>query len=62
MGLGNESFFPHLGHLTKMPAMPIYGKKPLKSSPESKGHWPWSLVCSIRALGPIKFGKIITFD
>ena len=27
-------FTNELGHMTKMAAMPIYGKNPLKSSPE----------------------------
>ena len=27
---GMEVYSPHLGHMTKMAAMPIYGKKPLK--------------------------------
>ena len=36
------------GHMTKMAAMPIYGKNLQKSSPpESKGQWPWNLVCII---------------
>ena len=45
-----------LGHMTKMAAMPIYGKKKLqKSSPEPKGQRPCGLVCSIGDwdLGPI---------
>ena len=34
--------------MTKMAAMPIYGKKLKKSSsPEPKGRWPWNLVGSI---------------
>ena len=37
-----------LGHMTKMATMSIYGKILKKSSPlESKGQWPWKLVCSI---------------
>ena len=49
---------PHLGHMTKMAAMPIYGKNPLKSSsPEPKGQWPCGLVCSIGDIGPMKFEK-----
>ena len=46
---------PKFGHMTKMAAMPIYGKNPLKSSPEPEGQWPWDLVCSIRDVGPTKF-------
>ena len=37
-----------LFHLTKLAAMPIYGKNLKKSSSlEPKGRWPWKLVCSI---------------
>ena len=37
-----------LGHMTKLAAMPIYGKNLKKSSSlEPKGQWPWKLVCSI---------------
>ena len=62
MDRGTEVYSPHLGYMTKMAAMPIYGKNPLKSSsPESKGQWPWGLACSIGDMGPIKFEKIITF-
>ena len=39
--------------MTKMAAMPIYGKNP--SSPEPEGLWPWDLVCSIGDVGPTKF-------
>ena len=36
------------GHMTKMAAMPIYGKNLKKSSPpEPLDRWPWNLVCSI---------------
>ena len=34
------------GLMTKMAAMPIYGKT-LKKSSFPKGRWPWNLVCSI---------------
>ena len=27
---GEEAYLMHLGHMTQMAAMPIYGKKPLK--------------------------------
>ena len=37
-----------LGHMTKMAAMPIYGKSLKKSSsPEPIDQWPWNLLCSI---------------
>ena len=35
------------GHMTKMAAMPIYGKNLKKSSPEPVGRFPRNLVCSI---------------
>ena len=35
------------GHMTKMAAMPIYGKNLKKSSPELAGCFPRNLVCSI---------------
>ena len=36
------------GHMTKMAAMPIYGKNLKKSSSlEPKDWWPWKLVCII---------------
>ena len=35
------------GHMTKMAAMPIYGKNLKKSSPEPAGRFPRNLVCSI---------------
>ena len=48
----------HLGHMTKMAAMPIYDKNLQKSSSmEPKGQWPWALVCSIGVLGPSKLFK-----
>ena len=46
--------------MTKMAAMPIYGKKTLKStSLEPEVGWPWDLVCSIRDVGPTKFVQIM---
>ena len=42
-----KSYTIELGHMTKMAAMPIYGKNLKKSSPESIDQWPWNLVCSI---------------
>ena len=35
------------GHMTKMAAMPIYGKNLKKSSPEPAGRFPRNLVCNI---------------
>ena len=38
------------GHMTKMAAMPIYGKNFKKSSPEPKGRWPWNVVTQHQVL------------
>ena len=44
----------HLGHMTKVTAMPIYGKNSSKSSsPEPIGQLLCGLVCSIGDSGPI---------
>ena len=41
-------YINELGHMTKMAAMPIYGKNLKKySSPEPIDGWPSNLVCSI---------------
>ena len=41
-------YINELGHMTKMVAMPIYGKNLQTSSPpEPMERWPWNLVCSI---------------
>ena len=51
------------GHMTKMAAMLIYGKKLKKSSsPEPKGQWPWNLVCSIGCLSTTKFVQMMTLS
>ena len=34
---GTKVYSNSPGHMTKMAAMPIYGKTPLKSSPEPEG-------------------------
>ena len=57
MGRENGICLSHLGHMTKMVTMPIYGKIFKKSSPEPKDQWPWTLVYSIGDMGPIKFEK-----
>ena len=47
--------------MTKMAAMPIYGKNLKKSSsPEPKGQWPWNLVYSIGCLSTTKFVQMMT--
>ena len=51
---GNENLiYQHdTGHMTKMAAMPIYGKTLQKSSAEPVYRFPRNLVCSIRGLSP----------
>ena len=50
-----------LGNMTKMAAMPIYGKNvKMSSSPEPKGRWPWNMVCSIGCSSTIKFIQMMT--
>ena len=49
------------GHMTKMAAIPIYGKNLKKSSsPEPKGRWPWNLVCIIGCSSTTKFAQMMT--
>ena len=49
------------GHMTKMAAMPIYGKNLKKfSSPEPKGRWAWNLLCSIGCRSTTKFVQMMT--
>ena len=49
------------GHMTKMAAMPIYGKNLKKSSSlEPEGPWPWILVCIIGGLSTTKFAQMMT--
>ena len=43
----------YFGHMTKMAAMPIYGKNPLE------GLWYWDLVCSIGDVGSTKFVQMM---
>ena len=50
-----------LGVMTKMAAMPIYGKNLKKcSSSEPINQWPWNLVCSIVYEGTTKVVQIMT--
>ena len=50
-----------LGHMTKMAAMPIYGKNLKKSScPGPKGWWPWNLVFSIGCMSYTNFVQMMT--
>ena len=63
MGWGKNICSHGPGHMTKMAAMPIYGKNLKKSSsPEPKGWWPWNLVCSIGCSSTTKFVQIMTLD
>ena len=49
------------GHMTRMAAMPIYGKNVNKSSsPEAKDRWRWNLVCSIGCSSTTKFIQMMT--
>ena len=50
-----------LGHMTKMAAMPIYGKILTKSSsPEPIYRWPWILVCDIVYASSTKIVQVMT--
>ena len=47
--------------MTKVAAMPIYGKNLKKSSfPEPIDRWPWNLVCCIVYASTTKIVQIIT--
>ena len=47
-------------HMTKMAAMPIYGKILQKiSSPEQVNRFPCNLVCNIGNSSPLKFVQIM---
>ena len=47
--MGIKIYTNEYGHMTKVAAMPIYGKCLKKSSsPELIDRWPSNLVCSIR--------------
>ena len=49
------------GYMTSMAAMSIYGKNFKKySSLETKGWWPWKLVCSIWYSSSTKFVQMMT--
>ena len=51
------------GHMTKMAAMPIYGKNLKKSSSlEPKGQWPWNMVCNIGCSSTIKFAQMMALS
>ena len=44
---GTKVYINGPGHMTKMAAMPIYGKNLKKSSPEPAGQFSRNLVCSV---------------
>ena len=46
--------------MTKVCAMPIYGKNLLKSSSEPIDRLPWNLVCSISYLSTTKNVQMMT--
>ena len=50
---GTKVYSRGLGHMTKMAAMPIYGKNPSEIFSRTKGPLTCGLVCSNGALGPI---------
>ena len=51
------------GHMTKLAAMPMWGKNLKKSSsPEPKGWWPWKLVCRMGCSCSTKFIQIMTLS
>ena len=51
------------GHMTKMAALPIYGKNVKNSSSlESKGRWPWKFVCCIKCSSTTKFVQMMTLS
>ena len=59
--LGKKNCLNGLDHMTKMVAMPIYGKNLKKSSsPEPIDWWPWNLLCSIVYASTTKIVQIIT--
>ena len=49
--------FPHLGHMTKVATMPIYGKNPLKIFTKTKGPMALGLGMQHRGHGPSKVRK-----
>ena len=60
---GTKVWSNGLGHMTKMAAMPIYGKNLKKSSSlEPNGRWHWKLVCSIGYSGATKFVQMMTLE
>ena len=51
------------GHMTKMAAMPIYGKNLKKFySPEPKGWWSWNMFCSKGCASTTKFVQLMTLS
>ena len=48
--------------MTKMTAMPIYGKNHLNSSQEPEGLWYWDLVYSVGDVRPTKFVQMMVLS
>ena len=58
---GTKVWSNGLYHMTKLAAMPIYGKNLKKSSSlEPKGWWPWKLVCSIGYSSTTKLDQMMS--
>ena len=59
---GTKVWSNNLHHMTKLAAMPIYGKNLNKttSSMEPKGRLPWKLVCSIRYSSITKLDQMMS--
>ena len=57
---GTKVYLNGRGHMTKMAAMPIYGKNVKNSSSlEPKGRWPWKFVGSIGHSSTTKFVQMM---
>ena len=61
MGWGKKVCSNGPGHMTKMAAIPIYGKNmKTSSSLEPKDQWPWKFLCSIGYSSTTKFVELMT--
>ena len=59
--MGMKIYSNELGHMYKMAAMPIYGKKFKKSShAEPMDRWSWNFVCSIVYASTTKIVQMMT--
>ena len=57
---GKKVCLLHLGHITKIAVMPMYGKNPLKIFSGTKGPMPWGFYAALGTRGRIKFEKMMT--